>query len=326
MGLVVGLSMSKGVSVNRWAWILLVLGLAACQPADNDASVASDQPAGSAVPTVYTVNYPLAWMAERIGGDAVDVEFPAPQDVDPAHWQPPPQTVLDYQGADRVLLNGAGYAGWIQLASLSPGRLVDTTRGLEARFVSAGEVTHSHGPGGGHEHGDVASHTWLDPTLAAEQARAVAEALSELTPDREAEFQERLATVQAELRRLDERARETLCFWRNAGVLYSHPVYQYLDARYALGGRSLTWEPGEDPGEAEWGRLSERLSERPAMVMLWEGEPLPATAARLRGMGVEPVVFETGAVRPAEGDYLTLMNRNLEWAATVIAFQKKIPE
>jgi zinc transport system substrate-binding protein len=49
-----------------------------------------DQDAGKpAVPgqlTVITVNYPLAYFAERILGDAGRVSFPAPADVDPAYW------------------------------------------------------------------------------------------------------------------------------------------------------------------------------------------------------------------------------------------------
>ena len=75
-------------------------------------------------------------------------------------------------------------------------------------------------------------------------------------------------------------------------MLYSHPVYQYLDARYGLEGRSVTWEPFEDPGGAEWKKLADTLNERPAAVMLWEAEPLPSTAERLRGMGIEPIVFD----------------------------------
>ena len=37
---------------------------------------------------IYTVNYPLAYFAERIGGDLAQVTFPAPPDVDPAFWMP----------------------------------------------------------------------------------------------------------------------------------------------------------------------------------------------------------------------------------------------
>jgi hypothetical protein len=74
----------------------------------------------------------------------------------------------------------------------------------------------------------------------------------------------------------------------------------------------VTWEPHEDPGEAEWRRLELAIAERPASVMLWEAEPLPATADRLRGLGITPVVFATGAAPPPAGDYLDLMNGNLE--------------
>ena len=35
---------------------------------------------------IYVVNYPLQYFAQRIGGDNVDVFFPAPSGVDPAYW------------------------------------------------------------------------------------------------------------------------------------------------------------------------------------------------------------------------------------------------
>ena len=290
---------------NRCRIALVGALLTGCQPAEEAPTTSG---VAAAPPLVYAVNYPLAWMAARIGGEAIEVVFPAPESVDPAHWQPTPETILNYQGADLVLRNGAGYAAWIQFAALSSGRLVDTSSGLEARFVSAGEVTHSHGPGGEHDHGDVASHTWLDPTFAAAQAQAIAAALEVFTPAANAA----LESLQADLAHLDAGLAAAFVGWSEAGVLYSHPVYQYLDARYRLDGWSVSWESDEDPGEAEWQRFAERLSNQPAVVMLWEGEPMPATAAKLRKLGVTPVVFETGARTPAEGDYLALMRHNVE--------------
>jgi zinc transport system substrate-binding protein len=289
----------------------VLLALTGCQRAGEESGTAPTSTMEDSTPTVYAVNYPLAWMAQRIGGDSVRVLLPVPEGVDPAHWQPSPETVLEYQRADLVLLNGAGYAGWIEFASLPPGRLVDTTRGLEDRFVPAGGVTHTHGPTGEHDHADVASHTWVDPDLAAGQARAIAGAFGRLRPELGDDFRQRLASLEADLARLDERLALAFRAWPEAGVLYSHPVYQYLDARYGLGGWSMTWEPGEDPGAAEWDALAARIADEPANVMLWEGEPLPETAARLRRMGIEPVVFRTGAAAPTGGDYLQLMEENL---------------
>ena len=104
-------------------------------------------------PQVYTVNYPLAYFAERIAGDSVEVVFPVPPEVDPAFWSPDAETIADYQQADLVLLNGAGYAGWLQRATLSRSRLVDTSGALADQLIPSDDtLTHSHGPAGDHSH------------------------------------------------------------------------------------------------------------------------------------------------------------------------------
>ena len=54
--------------------------------------------------TVYVVNYPLQYLAERIGGEHVKVVFPAPAGIDPAYWMPDVKTISDYQKADLILL------------------------------------------------------------------------------------------------------------------------------------------------------------------------------------------------------------------------------
>ncbi|MEJ2085889.1 MAG: zinc ABC transporter substrate-binding protein, partial [Acidobacteriota bacterium] len=65
---------------------------------------------------LYTVNYPLQYFAQRIGGDLVEAAFPAPEGDDPAYWKPTPEQILAYQNADLILLNGADYAKWLTLA------------------------------------------------------------------------------------------------------------------------------------------------------------------------------------------------------------------
>ena len=47
--------------------------------------------------SVYVVNYPLQYFAERIGGPDVRVVFPAPADGDPAFWKPSPEQIAAYQ-------------------------------------------------------------------------------------------------------------------------------------------------------------------------------------------------------------------------------------
>ena len=107
--------------------------------------------------SVYVVNYPLQYFAERIGGEHIKVVFPAPADVDPAFWMPDLKTISDYQKADLILLNGAGYARWVNKVSLPRFRMVNTSIGFKNQYIEAAEIpTHSHGSEGDHAHAALA--------------------------------------------------------------------------------------------------------------------------------------------------------------------------
>jgi zinc transport system substrate-binding protein len=294
---------------------LLVLACGGAEQPGGDAPAAGDPVAPL---SVYTVNYPLQQFAERIGGDAVEVRFPAPGGVDPAYWSPGTETVAAYQSADLVLLNGAGYAGWVSRVSLSQAALVDTSAAIADRLLPLEEATtHSHGPEGEHEHTGTASTTWLDPTLAAEQARAIAAALTEARPASAAVFAEGLAALEGDLEALDRRLQAVAARVGDEPLLFSHPVYQYLIARYGLNGRSLHWEPDAAPDLHDLEHAREGF---PARWMIWEGEPLAAAVQALEGAGVGSLVFAPCGNRPAEGDYLSVMEAN------VAALERAFPE
>lgn len=296
--------------MKRWLLIPMLLWLAACQPGADDSATSAERPAEERRLRVYTVNYPLAWLAEQIGGDLVEVVFPVPGGVDPAHWQPSAELVLEYQAADLVLANGAGYAPWLRFASLSPARLVDTTRGLEGRLLPAQSGSHSHGPGGEHEHGGTASHTWLDSTLASEQARVVAEALERIAPDAAQEIAGRLDETLAVLDRSDRALSRIFSSSPGRQIFYSHPVYQYVDARFQLDGLAFAWEPDLEPGEAEWRKLEAAVDRSRATWMLWEAPPLDSVADRLNALGIAPIVYETGANPQPRDGYDSVLQRN----------------
>lgn len=263
--------------------------------------------------SVYTVNYPLAYFAERIGGDAVTVHFPAPPGIDPAFWMPDPEVIGAYQAADLILLNGAGYAKWIGQASLPRRKLVDTSRSFRDAYLP-GEKTpvHQHGPTGDHTHGQIAFTTWLDPKQAIEQARSIEAALVKQDAEHAASFARGADALVADLEELDRDLEAVFAAIEGESLLASHPVYSYLARRYGLDLRSLTWEPDADPGESGWQALDALLAARPARWMLWEARPLDSTTAKLDARGVGVVVFEVGVNRPDAGDFLSMMRDDLE--------------
>ena len=137
---------------------------------------------------VYVVNYPLQYFTERIGGEYVEVVFPAPGGVDPAYWMPDEATIAAYQQADLIVLNGANYARWIGKVSLPRAKMVDTSSKFREEYLTSEEVTtHSHGPGGKHAHESLAFTTWLDLELAARQAARIAAALGRKMPEKKTE-------------------------------------------------------------------------------------------------------------------------------------------
>ncbi len=304
--------MFRSVWLNG-VFVVLVSAIAGCAGEEASAPAPAPPPAVEDRLVVYTVNYPLAYFAERIAGELADVSFPAPSDVDPAYWSPDAETVIEYQQADLVVLNGAGYAVWVSNAALPGSRLVDTTAAVSDRLVTIeNAVTHSHGPEAEHSHASTAITTWLDLELAIEQARAIYERLVELRPDDEAQLSERFGALEADLLALDAGLAAVAGRLGGQPVLFSHPVYQYLERRYQLNGYSVHWEPGEVPGDSQWRAFSSVLAAHPAAVMIWEGEPTAETVSRLSELGVESIVFEPGGNALAEGDWLAAMRRGIE--------------
>jgi len=92
----------------------------------------------------------------------------------------------------------------------------------------------------------------------------------------------------------------------------SHPVYQYLEHRYELNAISLHWEPDVLPDDAMIRELRDLLADHPARWMVWEGAPLPETVARLKEHGLESVVYDPCGGGAQQGDYLSMMQENVE--------------
>jgi zinc transport system substrate-binding protein len=289
--------------IHYLAVSLLALTLAACE---REAPAPGGTPTADARPvTIYAVNYPLAWAAQQLAGDAADALFPAPADIDPAFWQPDLHTIAAFQQADLVLLNGASYAKWIARVSLPQNRLLDTSQGFAAQLIAVDTgPLHSHGPEGDHSHGELAFTVWLDLSLYAKQVATIAAALSELLPESADVITRHRDELVDELQELDRQLMAIGKQLNGGPVLYSHPVYQYLQGRYQLNGKALHWEPGGNPTQAEWAQLDALLESQPARIMLWEDEPTATTREQLERRGIKPVVFRPMGNRPASGDFV----------------------
>ena len=303
-----GIAIAAGLS-----WMVLQnLGLSSART-NLQSSTFNLQPSAAAKPRVAVVNYPLWYFTKRIAGDRVELVLPIPRAVDPAFWRPDANGINQYQQSDLIFLNGADYEKWRLTSVLPLAKQVVTSAAFAENYMTNGEVvTHSHGTEGLHSHGLIDFNTWMDPRQAKLQAQAIRDQLVRLVPAATQEFNANLQSLEKDLDDLDTDFELASASLGNVPLLASHPVYHYIARRYGWNLKNVHWEPDEMPSDAEWRKFEKLHAEHPGKIMLWEEDPLPVVAERLRKMGVEPVAFETCASEPAKGDYLTIMKASAE--------------
>jgi zinc transport system substrate-binding protein len=275
------------MSLRTLLCVFLLL-LSACK---EQANVTAESVKNSGKPVVFASNYPLYFFASRIAHDAVEIRMP---DMvgDPAMWVPTSADLSIMQNVDLIILNGAGYESWLAFTSIPPGLTVDTTADIQDRLLPIENVTlHQHGPEGEHSHAGTAFTTWLDPDIAIQQARVIARELTLLVPEQTVDFAERLSALEGKLSTMDQSLESAFLKFDGQPIVFSHPVFQYLQQRYGLNGRSVHWEPDTEPGVKQWVDFQNLLQEHPARLMIWEGQPSQLMIERLQKRGIRSVVF-----------------------------------
>ena len=289
--------------------ILSLLALSACSDPVDETAKTGEMP-------VFTTFYPTTYFAERIAGGLVEVVCPVPEGADPIFWQPERDVLARYQRASLVIVNGAGFEKWIEQASLPTSRMVDTARSFERDFITfESATTHSHGAGGEHTHEGLDGHTWLDPELAREQARAILDALKGRWPDHAEAFDAGYRALTLDLEALGTRL--AAVEFAGATVLCSHPAYNYIAQRYAWPITNFDLDPDGALGEEQLDEIRGAVPEGAQGLMLWESAPRAETVTALAALGVQCVEFSPcellGAAERAAGkDYLSVMGENLD--------------
>jgi zinc transport system substrate-binding protein len=231
---------------------------------------------------------------------------------DPAFWMPSTDQIIAYQKADLILLNGAAYAKWVPKVSLPPAKLIDTSSAFKEHYIAMdGALSHAHGAGEKHAHGEIAFTTWLDPLLALQQAAVIRDVFSNRWNEQAVEFNANFLALEKELIALDEKLKKAFSTYGDKPIIGSHPVYQYLTRRYDLKMKSVHWKPDALPDETMNRELNDLLEAFPAKTLLWEGTPLPEIKSMLQTKGLDCIVFDPCGNRPNEGDYLTVMRQNI---------------
>lgn len=129
---------------------------------------------------------------------------------------------------------------------------------------------------------DENPHIWLDPLIAREIARRVADALSDLDARNRDRYETNAAAFSARIDGLDARLRRLLAPVADRPYLVFHDAYSAFERRYGLAMvGAVTINPQQKPGAKRLAALRQRIRETGARCLFGEPQFTPAVLETL---------------------------------------------
>ena len=271
--------------------------MTACgKPAPSSGTGTSASNDGTKAPGVFAANYALSSFAESIGGDMISVLSPASDGASATNFKPDPEEIIAIQDCRLILLNGADFSSWVNKASLPGSRTVRTADGFQDQWLESNhhhhhdhDHDHQHGPDGDgvhHHHAHWAAYTWLDPSLAREQARVVGESLARAFPGDGRAIAERSAALDAEFAPLVEQAKR-LSEMTLPTIIAAEPNYGYLARSCGLDLHDADWHWNEPEPHDGMNSLKELVEATGATIILVPETPNSERAKVLSDLGLD---------------------------------------
>ncbi|MFN8017056.1 MAG: zinc ABC transporter substrate-binding protein [Acidimicrobiales bacterium] len=239
--------------------------------------------------------YPLAWMAEQVGGDRVAVTNLTKPGAEPHDLELTPRDVAAVTDAD-LAVHLAGVQPAVDDAIASSGvRAFDAARSakLDRTYtpLEGGEVAQD-------EANSRDPHFWLDPTRMAAVADAFADELGKADPDHAATYEANARQLRSQLEALDRELASGLADCDSKIIATSHNAFGYFAERYGLRQEAIAGvSPEAEPTPAQLAAIS-RFVERNGVSTIYAETLVDPSAA-------EAVAKETGAkvavLDPIEG-------------------------
>jgi zinc transport system substrate-binding protein len=296
------------VVMSSWRALPALVGmsgllLAGCGGAGSDAGATAED--GDAAVQVVAAFYPLQFVAERIGGDRVEVTNLTRPGAEPHDLELDPRDAAALTDAEMVL-----YVAGFQAA-------VDDAVGLQEidALDVAGPADLSLTAASGE--GAVDPHFWLDPVRLAAVGDAVADRLAEADPEGAHAYRDGAESLREELTALDADLRAGLASCRVTDLVTAHTAFGYLADRYGFDLVGISGlSPETEPDARALAEMAELVAERGITTVYAETLVDPAVAETV----AEEAGVRTAVLDPIEGltdasagdDYFEIMRANLD--------------
>jgi zinc transport system substrate-binding protein len=274
----------------------LLLGTTGC-------AAFSDDSAADGKVTVAAAFYPLAFVAQRVGGDHVAVTNLTQPGNEPHDLELDIKTTAEVADADLVLLeHGFQPAVDDAVGEVAEGDVLDV-----ADVVDLKDSTE--------DPGEKDPHFWQDPARMATLTEAVAASLSKIDPDHAATYDANAQALVADLDKLGSEYEEGLQGCARDTIVVSHDAFTYLD-RFGLKVEGIAGlSPDAEPTPADLARLQQLIDTDGITTVFSER----LVSRRLSQTLADDMGITTAVLDPIEGlsdetadeDYLSLMRENL---------------
>ena len=291
------------------AVVALAIGIACALTACTEESA---NPNGDQL-QVVTSFYPLQFITEQIGGDAVAVSNATKAGVEPHDLELSAQDTAEIVDADlSVFLSGFQPAIDDAVTSLDAAALdVASSADLNLQYTPIAD---------GEEEPDEAGtdpHFWLDPLRLADVGDTVAARLGELAPAEATTFQTNAKLLRRQLEALHEEYSSALRECEQRELVTSHNAFGYLAQAFDLQQVGITGlTPETEPSPQQLAAVADFVRENDVSTIYYETLVSPDVADTLaNSTGASTAVLDPleGLSDDAAGDdYFSVMRANLK--------------
>jgi zinc transport system substrate-binding protein len=268
---------------------------------------------------VVTAFYPLQFLSQRIGGDAVTVTDLTKPGAEPHDVELSPRQVGDIVDAGVVVyLKGFQPAVDAAVAQEAKGRAFDAGTAVELLPLGHHE---EHGDSHEAAAGGKDPHVWLDPVRYAAIAAQLGDRFAAADPAHAGDYTARAARVQADLTTLNARYAQGLETCQRREIVTSHEAFRYLADRYGLTEIGITGiSPEAEPSPRRLAEVADQARATGATTIFFETLVSPKVAETLaREIGAKAAVLDPleGVTEPG-ADYFSIMRDNLAALTTAL--------
>jgi len=198
---------------------------------------------------------PQKFLADKIGGDLIDVHVLLQPGQSPATYDPTPREIARLSDADVFFTIGMPFeAHLIEKAHKMIGDLhiCQSQAGISRTMMKAGILDHREAS---HNHAGMPDpHIWLDPERVIAIVRTMTGELQRLDPAHKRYYAGNADSLIAQFTALDHRLGEELKSHEGEKILVFHPAYGYFCDRYGLEQIAIEIE-GKEPGAKEMAEI-----------------------------------------------------------------------